>query len=52
MDQTHLEKLESIDMLRVLENGYDVDLVYSNKETFPVDTPEDLKRVSKLLKIF
>ncbi len=52
MDQTHLEKLESIDMLRVLENGYNVDLVYSNKETFPVDTPEDLKRVSKLLKIF
>lgn len=50
MTQTKMEKLESIDMLRVIENGYQVHLVKIKKETFPVDTLKDLKKVSKILK--
>ena len=34
---TELEKLESIDMFRLLENNYKINLLEINKETFPVD---------------
>ena len=45
-----LEIVESIDMLRVLENGYKVKMVYSPYETYSVDTAEDLRRVEKIMK--
>ncbi len=44
-----LEKLESIDMLRVIENGYDVKMVKTKYKSFSVDTIQDLKKVSKIL---
>jgi 3-deoxy-manno-octulosonate cytidylyltransferase (CMP-KDO synthetase) len=44
-----LERIESVDMLRVLEHGYKVKMVLSKFVTFSVDTPEDLKRVEKLM---
>ena len=50
MKQTFLEKLESIDMLRILENGDKVKLSKTNYITYPVDTLNDLKKVSKLMK--
>ena len=37
-------------MMRGLQNGYDVKLVEIKKETFPVDTISDLKKVSKVMK--
>jgi 3-deoxy-manno-octulosonate cytidylyltransferase (CMP-KDO synthetase) len=40
-----LERIESIDMNRVLEYGHKVKMVYEEFETYCVDTPEDLKRV-------
>ena len=46
MEQTELEKIESIDMLRVIENGDKVKMVYSDSPSFSVDTEDDLKRVS------
>ena len=46
---TPLEKLESIDMLRILENGGQVRLVETQEETHAVDTVEDLRRVEKSL---
>jgi len=50
LQQTPLEKIESVDMLRVLEHGYKVRMVPTQLETYSVDTPEDLKFVeSKLI---
>ena len=36
-------------MMRILENGYKVNLVEISKETFPVDTLSDLKNVIKII---
>ncbi len=47
---TPLEKAESIDMLRVLEHGYKVRMVYSERESYSVDTREDLLRVEKIMR--
>lgn len=49
MKETQLERAESIDMLRVLENGYDVRLVETHRETYPVDTPEDHEKVDGIM---
>ena len=50
LQPSSLEVTESIDMLRILQNGYQIDLVKVNKETFPVDTIQDLKRVNRLIR--
>ncbi len=50
MAQTPLEKIESIDMLRCLENGYKVKLVRSDFNTYSVDSEEDLKNVARIMK--
>ena len=49
MKQTPLEIIESVDMMRILENGLDVKMVYSNVKSYSVDTIEDLEFVSKLM---
>ena len=46
---TPLEIIESVDMLRVLEYGYRVKMVFSQYETYSVDTLEDLKKVESLM---
>ncbi len=51
MNETHLEKLESIDMLRILENRGDVKMVKVNTKSYSVDTPSDLKFVAKRMKM-
>jgi 3-deoxy-manno-octulosonate cytidylyltransferase (CMP-KDO synthetase) len=50
LEPTPLEIIESIDMLRAMEHGYKVKMVYSNFETFSVDTPEDLRVVEERMK--
>jgi len=47
---TPLEKVESVDMLRVLEHGYRVKMVRSKYETYSVDTPADLNKVAMLMR--
>ncbi len=47
--QTPLEIAESVDMLRVLEHGLTLQLVYTESETIGVDTPADLARAEKIL---
>ena len=44
---TPLEQAESIDMLRALEHGYRVRMVLTQRETYSVDTPEDLAYVAQ-----
>lgn len=50
MEQTPLEVIESIDMLRIIENGHKVKLVPIDFETYSVDTINDLNKVEKLMK--
>tara|TARA_Y100000766_G_C18917304_1_gene613003 strand:- start:4836 stop:5603 length:768 start_codon:yes stop_codon:yes gene_type:complete len=50
MERTPLEIIEGIDMNRVLENGYNIKMVYSDDESFSVDCPEDLKRTIDAMK--
>lgn len=45
LEPTPLERIESIDMLRVLEHGYKVKMVLVTYETYSVDTPYDLMLV-------
>lgn len=47
---TPLEIIESIDMLRVLEHGFQVKMVNTDYQTYSVDTREDLMRVEELMK--
>jgi len=46
---TPLEIIESVDMLRVIEHGYKVQMVMSDEQTLSVDTAEDLARVEKIM---
>ena len=50
MEQTPLEKIESVDMNRILENGIKVKMVFSEADTYSVDTLEDLKNVELKMK--
>jgi 3-deoxy-manno-octulosonate cytidylyltransferase (CMP-KDO synthetase) len=45
--ETNLEKIESVDMMRIIENGESVRMVMTNAKSFSVDTPEDLLNVEK-----
>lgn len=46
---TPLERVESIDMLRLIEHGRRVRLVETDVMTHAVDTPEDLQLVEKMM---
>ncbi len=50
LEPTPLEAIESVDMLRVLEHGYKVKMVFTERVTCSVDTPEDLAEVERLMK--
>jgi 3-deoxy-manno-octulosonate cytidylyltransferase (CMP-KDO synthetase) len=47
LEPTPLEKVESVDMLRILEHGYKIKMVLTKFETYSVDTPEDLRFVEE-----
>jgi 3-deoxy-manno-octulosonate cytidylyltransferase (CMP-KDO synthetase) len=46
---TPLEKIESVDMLRILEHGYKVKMISTRYEVYSVDTREDLIKVEELM---
>lgn len=49
MEQTPLEKAESLEQMRVLEHGYPIHIVQVAEDSLNVDTPDDLARVEALL---
>jgi 3-deoxy-manno-octulosonate cytidylyltransferase (CMP-KDO synthetase) len=49
MEQTPLEIMESVDMMRILENGGQVKMVMSDFRTWSVDTPADLAHVERMM---
>lgn len=49
MSRTSLEKSESLEQLRVLENGYRIRVKETEYQTVGVDTPEQLKEVEDLI---
>jgi len=49
MPQSYLEKLEKLEQLRVLENGFDIKMIETTYEPVGVDTQEDLARVRKIM---
>jgi 3-deoxy-manno-octulosonate cytidylyltransferase (CMP-KDO synthetase) len=47
--QGDLERIEQLEQLRWLENGYRIRVVETEHKTVEVDTPEDVKRVEQFL---
>ena len=48
LSRTPLEQIESLEQLRVLEHGYHIKMVFTDRIPESVDTPEDLERVRAL----
>lgn len=44
LPQSTLEKAESLEQLRWIENGYKIKIGYTQVETIGIDTPEDMKK--------
>jgi 3-deoxy-manno-octulosonate cytidylyltransferase (CMP-KDO synthetase) len=44
-----IERTESIEMYRLLENGYNIQMVETGDASISVDTPSDLKRIQEYL---
>ncbi len=49
LPQSSLEKAESLEQLRWLQNGYRIRVGITHQETVGIDTPEDLERAEKYL---
>lgn len=49
-EPTPLEKVESLEMLRILEKGYRIRCVKTGRDTIEIDTPEDVARLEAWLR--
>ncbi|MDD3793691.1 MAG: 3-deoxy-manno-octulosonate cytidylyltransferase [Candidatus Gracilibacteria bacterium] len=50
MPQTFAEKMESLEQLRILENGFKIKLVKTDFDSIGIDTKEDLEKLEIILK--
>ena len=50
MTQTPIEKAESLEQLRWIENGLHIHVAITHSDNHSIDTPEDLQRVVELMK--
>ena len=49
MPQSNLELVEGIDMLRLIQNDYPIASGIIDDATYPVDVPEDIKKIEAVL---
>ena len=49
MEESTLEKMESIDMNRVVEEGGKIRMIATKNETFGIDTPSELRLAERIL---
>lgn len=49
LPQSSLEKAESLEQLRWIENGYHIRIGYTDVETIGIDTPEDMEKALRFL---
>ncbi len=49
LPQSQLEKVESLEQLRVLEHGFKIKTIETGIETIGIDTPEDLEKAKRVL---
>ena len=49
LEPTRLEKLESLEQNRWIENGYDIRIGITEHDSIPVDTMDDLKKVRRIM---
>jgi len=49
LNPSRLEKLEKLEQLRILENGYPIKVVKTKTKSVSVDTPEDVRKVEMIL---
>ena len=49
LSQSSLEKAESLEQLRWLQNGYKIRVGITNQETIGIDTPDDMQKALKFM---
>ena len=50
MEQTYLERLEKLEQLRVLENGFKIKMIETEYESIGVDTIDNLNNINTILR--
>ncbi len=50
LPESKMEKIEKLEQLRLLENGYKIKMVLSSYKGIGIDTPQDLEKAENLLK--
>jgi 3-deoxy-manno-octulosonate cytidylyltransferase (CMP-KDO synthetase) len=50
LKSTFLEKTESIDMLRFIDNSIEIKMIHTKSKSWAVDRPRDIKIIEKLMK--
>ena len=51
LEQSVLEKAESLEQLRWIENGYKIKVGFTDVETIGIDTPKDMEKALRLLQL-
>ena len=49
MEQSYLERLEKLEQLRVLENGYSIKMIETDYNSIGIDTQEDYQKALEMI---